>query len=122
MTPGVRPAGKGVDDHAQINDADTDDRGRRRLPCDRPSHPGRLDPAAAAAAILAEMQAAFDATRLIIRRSCDPSFHFAKITLPPVSTGYLVPFMVGVAQLVRAPDCGSGGRGFETRHPPQGTT
>jgi hypothetical protein len=27
--------------------------------------------------------------------------------------------MVGVAQLVRAPDCGSGGRGFETRHPPQ---
>ena len=26
--------------------------------------------------------------------------------------------MVGVAQLVRAPDCGSGGRGFETRHPP----
>ena len=28
------------------------------------------------------------------------------------------PFMVGVAQLVRAPDCGSGGRGFETRHPP----
>ena len=29
--------------------------------------------------------------------------------------------MVGVAQLVRAPDCGSGGRGFETRHPPHGT-
>ena len=27
--------------------------------------------------------------------------------------------MVGVAQLVRAPDCGSGGRGFETRHSPQ---
>ena len=26
---------------------------------------------------------------------------------------------VGVAQLVRAPDCGSGGRGFETRHSPQ---
>jgi hypothetical protein len=26
--------------------------------------------------------------------------------------------MVGVAQLVRAPDCGSGGRGFETRHSP----
>lgn len=24
-----------------------------------------------------------------------------------------------VAQLVRAPDCGSGGRGFETRLPPQ---
>ncbi len=27
--------------------------------------------------------------------------------------------VVGVAQLVRAPDCGSGGRGFETRHSPQ---
>jgi integrase len=30
--------------------------------------------------------------------------------------------VVGVAQLVRAPDCGSGGRGFETRHPPHKTT
>ena len=27
--------------------------------------------------------------------------------------------VVGVAQLVRAPDCGSGGRGFEPHHPPQ---
>ena len=26
--------------------------------------------------------------------------------------------MVGVAQLVSAPDCGSGGRGFESPHPP----
>ena len=26
--------------------------------------------------------------------------------------------MVGVAQLVRAPDCGSGGRGFDPRHSP----
>ena len=26
---------------------------------------------------------------------------------------------VVVAQLVRAPDCGSGGRGFEPRHPPK---
>ena len=26
--------------------------------------------------------------------------------------------MVGVAQLVRAPDCGSGGRRFESDHPP----
>ena len=25
---------------------------------------------------------------------------------------------MGVAQLVRAPGCGSGGRGFETHHPP----
>jgi hypothetical protein len=28
-------------------------------------------------------------------------------------------FMVAVAQLVRVPDCDSGGRGFETRQPPQ---
>ena len=27
--------------------------------------------------------------------------------------------MVGVAQLVRAPDCGSGGRGFKSHHSPQ---
>ena len=27
--------------------------------------------------------------------------------------------MVGVAQLVRAPDCGSGGRGFDSHHSPQ---
>ena len=27
--------------------------------------------------------------------------------------------MVVVAQLVRASDCGSEGRGFETHHPPQ---
>ena len=27
--------------------------------------------------------------------------------------------LVGVAQLVRAPDCGSGGRGFESHYPPQ---
>ncbi len=27
--------------------------------------------------------------------------------------------MVVVAQLVRAPDCGSGGRGFKSHHPPQ---
>ena len=26
--------------------------------------------------------------------------------------------MVGIAQSVRAPDCGSGGRGFESRYPP----
>ena len=28
--------------------------------------------------------------------------------------------MVVVAQLVRAPDCGSGGRGFKSRLPPKG--
>ena len=27
--------------------------------------------------------------------------------------------MVGIAQLVRAPDCGSGGRGFEFHYSPQ---
>ena len=27
--------------------------------------------------------------------------------------------MVVVAQLVRAPDCGSGGRGFDSHHPPK---
>ena len=27
--------------------------------------------------------------------------------------------MVGVAQMVRAPDCDSGGRGFDSHHPPQ---
>ena len=26
--------------------------------------------------------------------------------------------MVGIAQSVRAPDCGSGGRGFESHYPP----
>jgi hypothetical protein len=35
------------------------------------------------------------------------------------STLYLVPrYMECVAQLVRAPDCGSGGRGFEPHHAP----
>jgi hypothetical protein len=29
--------------------------------------------------------------------------------------------MVGVAQLVRAPGCGPGGRGFETPHSPHST-
>lgn len=27
-------------------------------------------------------------------------------------------YMVGIAQSVRAPDCGSGGRGFESLYPP----
>ena len=33
---------------------------------------------------------------------------------------YLHPyiFMVDIAQLVRAPDCGSGGRGFESHYSP----
>ena len=28
-------------------------------------------------------------------------------------------YMVGVVQLARTPDCGSGGRRFESGHPPQ---
>ena len=30
----------------------------------------------------------------------------------------VAPFVVGVAQLVRAEDCGSSGRGFKSRHSP----
>ena len=33
--------------------------------------------------------------------------------------GTLIPRLVGVAQLVRAPGCGPGGRGFETPRSPQ---
>ena len=31
---------------------------------------------------------------------------------------FFVDTMVGMAQLVSAPDCGSGGRGFESHYPP----
>ncbi len=34
---------------------------------------------------------------------------------PMITTVYS---MVGMAQLVSAPDCGSGGRGFESHYPP----
>ena len=37
---------------------------------------------------------------------------------PILSPFKLMVFMVGIAQLVRAPDCGSGGRGFESHYPP----
>ena len=40
-----------------------------------------------------------------------------KILLLPVKSA-IVAIMVGVAQLVRASDCGSEGRGFESRLPP----
>ena len=30
----------------------------------------------------------------------------------------LVTYVVGMAQLASAPDCGSGGRGFESHYPP----
>ncbi len=36
----------------------------------------------------------------------------------PLKVLYLRALMVVVAQLVRAPDCGSGGRGFESHLPP----
>ena len=32
---------------------------------------------------------------------------------------FVLTLVVGVAQVVRAPDCGSGGRGFKSHHPPQ---
>jgi hypothetical protein len=50
--------------------------------------------------------------------SCGLSSFFAKIHIPSPPGSFSSQIMVGVAQLVRAPDCGSGGRGFETRHPP----
>ncbi len=37
---------------------------------------------------------------------------------PTTFFDFLIIFMVGVAQLVRALVCGTGGRGFETHHPP----
>ena len=32
---------------------------------------------------------------------------------------HLDQYVVGIAQLVRAPDCGSGGREFDSHYPPQ---
>ncbi len=61
VTPGVRPAGKGVDDHARATTpTQTISAGADYLVIGRPIREAS-DPAAAAAAILAEMQAAFDA-------------------------------------------------------------
>ncbi len=61
VTPGVRPAGKGVDDHARATTpTQTISAGADYLVIGRPIREA-ADPAAAAAAILAEMQAAFDA-------------------------------------------------------------
>ncbi len=36
----------------------------------------------------------------------------------PFAPTILLDFMVGVAQLVRASDCGPEGRGFDPHHPP----
>jgi orotidine-5'-phosphate decarboxylase len=61
VTPGVRPAGKGVDDHARATTpTQTIAAGTDYLVVGRPIRDA-ADPAAAAAAIVAEMQTAFDA-------------------------------------------------------------
>jgi orotidine-5'-phosphate decarboxylase len=61
VTPGVRPAGKGVDDHARVTTpTQTIAAGADYLVIGRPIRDA-ADPAVAAAAILSEMQAAFDA-------------------------------------------------------------
>lgn len=61
VTPGVRPAGKGVDDHARVTTpTQTIAAGADYLVIGRPIRDA-VDPAAAAAAILSEMQVAFDA-------------------------------------------------------------
>jgi orotidine-5'-phosphate decarboxylase len=61
VTPGVRPAGKDVDDHARATTpTQTIAAGADYLVVGRPIR-AASDPAAAAAAILSEMQAAFDA-------------------------------------------------------------
>ena len=61
VTPGVRPAGKGVDDHARATTpTQTIASGADYLVIGRPIRDAE-DPAATVAAITAEMQAAFDA-------------------------------------------------------------
>jgi orotidine-5'-phosphate decarboxylase len=61
VTPGVRPAGKGVDDHARATTpAQAITAGADYLVIGRPIRDA-VDPAVAVAAILAEMQTAFDA-------------------------------------------------------------
>jgi orotidine-5'-phosphate decarboxylase len=61
VTPGVRPVGQGVDDHARATTpTQTIASGADYLVIGRPIRDA-IDPAAAVAAILSEMQAAFDA-------------------------------------------------------------
>lgn len=61
VTPGVRPLGKGTDDHARVaTPSQTIAAGADYLVVGRPIRDA-VDPAAAASAILAEMQTAFDA-------------------------------------------------------------
>jgi orotidine-5'-phosphate decarboxylase len=60
VTPGVRPLGKGTDDHARVTTpSQTIAAGADYLVVGRPIRDA-ADPAAAVSAILAEMQAAFD--------------------------------------------------------------
>jgi orotidine-5'-phosphate decarboxylase len=60
VTPGVRPLGKGTDDHARVTTpSQTIAAGADYLVVGRPIRDA-ADPASAASAILAEMQAAFD--------------------------------------------------------------
>lgn len=60
VTPGVRPLGKGTDDHARVTTpSQTIAAGADYLVVGRPIRDA-AEPAAAASAILAEMQAAFD--------------------------------------------------------------
>ena len=40
------------------------------------------------------------------------------VRIPPGTPLLFRTNMVGVAQVARAPDCGSGGRGFKSHHPP----
>ena len=47
-----------------------------------------------------------------------PSPAFCIKLLKAVPKKLLANITVGVAKLVIAPDCGSGGRGFESHHPP----
>lgn len=47
---------------------------------------------------------------------CGCSFHFAKI---PCATSFHADLSGGCSSTVRAPGCGPGGCGFETRHSPQ---
>ena len=61
VTPGVRPAGEGVDDHARVTTpTQTIVSGADYLVIGRPIRDA-IDPAATVAEIVAEMQAAFDA-------------------------------------------------------------
>lgn len=63
VTPGIRPAGKGVDDHARVTTpAQAIQAGADYLVVGRPIRDA-ADPRTAAEAILAEMQAAFDARK-----------------------------------------------------------